>query len=211
MFEDEVVVAEQPEVVEEKPVERKTVPLDKYIGEKARRKELEKKLAELSNKADDVEAAFFKKYKDTLGFDEPVARELAKDMAAAQRKPKEPERDEIAEEISDLTLEDEFYDDAKVFESDIRKLIADAASKGRDMDVKTAYLKVRNPSDRVAEILRRRTAAPDKSQPKPSGGNSIKQSEALTEQDRRVLKQLQDRDPKANWNADSYRKYIKNT
>lgn len=203
MFEEEVV-AEQPEVVEEKPVERKTVPLDKYIGEKTRRKELEKKLSELSAKTDDIEAAFFKKYHETLGFDEPVAKELAKDMAAAQRKTTVV--DDIDDEIADLAEEDEFFDDAKVFATDIRKLIADAKSKGKDMDVKTAYLKVRNPSERVQEILRRKAA--DKSQPR-STGSPAKAVEPLDEADRRVLKTLQERQPDAGWNADTYRKYMK--
>jgi hypothetical protein len=201
MFEDEVVVAETEAPVEQ-PVEapKKTVPLDKYLAAKERAKAAERRLKELEK--DDIDPGMFEKYHKTLGFDENVARELAKDLGARSKKE---ERDEIAEELDDLAGEDDFYDDAKVYEKQVRALMA----SGKAGDVRTAYLMSINPAERAKEIARRKDAAPDRSQPKPSAGSAVKATEALTAQDRKVLTMLQEREPNGGWNADTYRKYMK--
>lgn len=213
MDENEIIEA-QDAPVEEQPVEtpevkteqKRTVPLEKFLAEKEKRKALERHAAELERKVSETPAKnFFEKYK-ALGMDDELARAMADDFAAMTTANRKPERDIIGEELEDLTLE-EFFDDAKSFEKEIRKAIED--SRGT-LDVRSAYIHVRNPSDRAREIANRGKASPAlKAQP-TSKPTASERSDALTPTEREDLEHLKELQPSMNWDAESYKKYVRN-
>ena len=207
MFEDEEVVVE--ETIEEQPVEvpetkpePKTVPLSKFLSEKDKRKALEREIAELRAKSNsDPTKQDFEELVEA-GFDESAAKLFASKFAALRGRD-EPKRDIIGEELDDLILE-EFFDDAKTYEKEIREAIE--KSHGA-LDVRSAYVKVRDPSERAREIANRERKAPTKAQPVSRPAES--KSDALTESEKAELKKLQMMMPDSKWDADSYKKYAR--
>lgn len=207
MFDDETVVvpeAEQEatpvEVPEIQPEQKeKTVPLNKFLSEKERRKNLERRIAELE-KSIPKDDGDYREFLD-LGFEEQTAKVLsAKFQKAFEVASKKTERDEIAEDIEDLIVENEYYDDAKSYEKEIRELI----KTGKAPDVKVAYNLVRDPIQRVQEIQNRGKAAP---KPQPSSRASTPTSDALTETEQAELKELQRTDK--TWTAESYKRFVR--
>lgn len=207
MYEDEEVIVQETEQ-EATPVEvpetqpepkEKTVPLNKFLSEKERRKSLERRIAELE-KSISKDDGDYKEFLD-LGFEEPAAKAFAaKFQKAFEAASKKTERDEIAEDIADLVEENEYYDDAKSYEKEIRELI----KTGKAPDVKVAYNLVRDPIQRVQEIQNRGKAAP---KPQPSSRASTPVSDALTETEQAELKELQRTD--RTWTAESYKKFVR--
>jgi len=208
MFEDEekeIIEGDATEVVETaepeevKPKER-TVPLNTFLSEKERRKALERRLAELEAlSVPKEEEELVTKY-TKAGFDEEAARMIAKDFARLATRQKV-EHDVVAEELDDLVLESDFYDDAKTYEKEIRAEIAKSGC-----DVKTAYIRVRDPAQRAMEIANR-TKSPAALKAQPTSKPSAPTGNALTEAERDELKMMQTAFPWQKWDADSYRTY----
>lgn len=198
---------EQPVEVHETQTEQKpkTVPLDKFLSEKARRKDLERRIAELEKRnTEEPTAKYVEKY-TALGFDEAAARQIAEDFAHITRQnAKKEERDVIGEEIADLVIESEFFDDAKAFEKEIR----DAIAKGDATDVRSAYLRVRDPDQRAMEIASRRKATVT-TKAMPVSKPAEPKSDALTEDERAELEVLKRTQDWMDWDADSYKKYVR--
>lgn len=210
MEENEVKVVEQ---TTEQPVEShedqtepksRTVPLDKFLKEKERRKALEARISEIERTAADSPAKGFEEKYKALGFDDESARAIANDFAAVLAASKKaPEKDTVGEELEDLVLESEWYDDAKAFEKEIREAIR----SGRAPDVKSAYTIVRDPLERAREIQNRGRAAP-KAQPSSATPPAVP-SDALTPDEKNQLAELQENMPWANWDAKSFKQFYR--
>ena len=185
----------------------RSVPLNKFLSEKEKRKAVERELAEYKRKADESPTKnYLEKYK-ALGFDEDAAKAIAEDLAALSAKTaKKDERDIIGEELDDMVLEDEFFDDAKSFEKEIRQAILD--SNGR-LDARAAYLKVRSPSERARELANRGRAAPATMKAQPVSTQSAVKSDALTDEDRKNMEKMKELMPEFGWTAETYKKFYR--
>lgn len=212
MYEDEVREQEAPEV--ETPVEtpevsaepkEKTVPLNKFLSEKQKRKELERRLAEMERRsAEDPAQKFVEKYK-SLGFDEDAAKAIAEDFAHIIKQTAAKPKDTLGEEIEDLVEEHEFFDDAKSWEKEIREAIA----SGKASTPREAYLLIRDPDERAREIANR-GSAPKTNKAMPVSKPAEPKSDALTAEEREELEEMKRVQPWAKWDADSYKRFARN-
>jgi hypothetical protein len=153
-----------------------------------------------------LEKELVEKYK-SAGFDDEAALLIARDFAKYAGQNKSPERDVIGEELEDLILESDFYDDAKAYEKEIR---AEIVKSNGALDVKAAYVRVRDPSARAMEIANRNKATPASLKAQPVSRPSAPTGDALSETEREELATLKQIFPFQKWDANSYRTYKRN-
>lgn len=212
--EQEVLEEEEQEEQIEEEVQEEKVPLKKFLSEKQRRKEVEKKLRELEDKQVDSEVITKRNsIKDKYikaGYDEELASMLAEDIASVYKDTKKKDTDTIFdEEIADLVESDSLYKDAHLYKEQIRPLMKNGLS------AEEAYIKLRGKTIlREARInqeqvsLGRRKEVENKNVPVSKGGGKATNPYPLDDKDRSALKSLQESFPDAGWTAEKYYKTI---
>lgn len=202
----------QDEVKEDK------VPLKKYLSEKQRRKDIEKRLKDLEEKSIDSDILTYrdkikKKYLEKdyeEKFAEDFAEELTSIYAELKKTSKKNDDSFIDEEISDLAESDPIYEDASTYKDQIKDLM-----KKSKISAEEAYIKLRGKT-RLKEMLlnkeqvnaAKRKEVDSKKLPESKGGGKAKDPYPLDDKDKKALKQLQETFPNAGWTAEKYFKKI---
>lgn len=204
-IEDEVTESE--EIDSEKPKKNETVPLSKYLEEKSKRKNYEKKLKEQEDSG--IQAQLIEKW-ENQGFDRDTAIQYASveyNQYVIQQKLAKLEAEN---EIADLTKKDGFYADALTYKNEIQKLM-----QSKNLNAEEAYSVLRGKQRQLElkddteqkELYKRR----GKNSAKLSTSASInpKNPYPLDDTDKKALLGLQKAQPNANWNAEKYYKMMK--
>lgn len=205
----EEVQQEEQEVLEQK---EESVPLKKYLSEKQRRKEIEKKLREIEDKSIDTEIinkrnALKDKY-IKAGYDEELSNMLAEDMTAVLSEAKKVAKKDadatFKEDIFDLAESDSFYEDATAYETQLIPLM----KKG--FTAEEAYIKLRG-NARMREVMlnKEQVSAVKRKEIESKKVATSTSSKAnnpypLDDRDKKALKQLQESFPDAGWTSEKY-------
>jgi len=218
--EEEKEEGEDPQEGLEEKSEKKNdyVPVKSLINEKAKTRELKRRLAELEEKVLDQEDLESQDiiYKDLVdeGMDEGIARKMAMHtvrLAAKNRKTDSYESN-IADELTDLA-EDDYFADALDYKIPIIKKMREYKKKGITISAEEAYLTVvgANKLRNKTKVQERKKAAAKQLSNKRSGHSQYKKvapgdssgpkgQYKLDSDDMKALQELQKAQPLAGWN-----------
>lgn len=198
----------------EKEKEINLVPLNTFLEEKKKRKELEKRLRQLEEKELDVEILterqkIKQKYVDR-GYQEDLADLIAEDYSNLKGELKRStlsKKDHLDEDIEDLARDD-FYSDAVSFQKEIKAKVKEF----KNISVEDAYNLVRNPKIKYKElnedseqkrILKRRNESSNNTILNASA-SSPKNPYPLDDNDKKALIKLQELQPTTGWTIEKY-------
>ncbi len=194
------------ETTEEKPAKQDHVPLNKYMAEKKRRQELERKFA--AQEADREKLRITTDYVNR-GYPEDEALRLAEKDVNQRSKLEALEAKQLDYDIKDLA-KDPFFADAETYRDDIKEKIRDLKC-----DAETAYMLIRGKT-RTREFqtvqeqknLNQRRKVEQKKVVSASP-SAPKNPYPLDDHDKKALAGLQKAQPGANWTAEKYYKTLK--
>lgn len=218
---DEVLEQESEQVDEQddEVQEEGKVPLAVLLKEKAKRKELEKRVKELElqdeQKEVDTQITKIQARLVNQGYSEEEAREEAEEVyytrQMARQSKKESEEKSFRLQLKELATTDNFYKDCELYADEIKAKI----KKIPDIDVEEAYMLVRGGLGRkeFKEDLEQRQAIARRNVATRSGfasnGGSMNSKYQLDDNDKKALAQLQKVQPESGWNAEKYYKFVK--
>lgn len=184
------------------------IPLAKHLEVKKQLKALKQKLL-----ADEEEKERIRLQQEFIerGYYEQEAERLAKEKIEQKREAEEIKQWRLENAVQKLAASgDEFYEDADVFQDDIIEKIKEMNLPSTIEGAKVAYQVLRG-EIRAKEILQKREqrAVAERTKAKPpkvetATSTPIKSKYALTEDDRKALRELQKAQPNANWNEKTY-------
>lgn len=213
---------EQPGGKPKEEPKEETVPLSVFLKTKNELKEFKKKATDLENANLDSEIA---KKKAELhqkaigkGFTPEFAEFFTEQMTEIRQELKSlkaPKETLYDDDIEDLA-KDELTGDAKEYKTEIIAKIKEFKDKGIEIDAETAYFKVRNPKQRLKELVLdreqkmqlKRSEGEEKEVP-PSTPTQPKTQYPLDETDKKALANLQKIQPEAGWTNEKFFKLMK--
>lgn len=193
------------ETQEESKPKSKDVPLSRFLEEKQKRKELEKRLRNYEN--NELKGKFKEKWLGK-GFEDDYAEEQANIEYRIHLQDQKLREMEIDSEISDLAKDDDYFADAISYKSEIK-----AKMKEKNLSAEEAYLILRKKSrdrelatdNEQKEILRKRSDGV-KQNNLTSSSASPKNPYPLDAADKKALAGLQRMQPDAGWTAEKFYK-----
>lgn len=211
---DEVDAQENQQVEEnEQPVEER-VPLNKFLEEKKKRKEYEKRLREFEAKEEEHKEkealSEIRKLAKDKDFDDDTAEmfETILRKSMSLREKRDPLTEQVNDEISDLA---EVNPEVIKYKKEIMATVKKFAKVGEEMSVEEAYRYIAPQKLRYNEMqtdieqkaaLRRRESYENRQL--NSSSKEITSKYQLDETDRKALAGLQKYQPNAGWNEEKY-------
>lgn len=200
--------SDEPQEVPPAKSKSNNVPLDKYMHERKRRQELERILSQQRE-----ESAKLDEYQKLLkiGYPEPEAMRLAEKEVHARRETEEIKSKLLDAEIRDLARNDDFYADAESFKEDIKEKM-----RSHGIPADEAYLLIRGKARmrevqvqrEQREIAQKKTTPAKK--PASSAPSAPKNPYPMTDEEKTILKRLQEMQPEAGWTSEKFHKTMKN-